>query len=130
MAPLDAEQSPLVTSDGAEVRKRRKRIGMGIEDLAAEADVSSDTLSDYERGVRSPHPSTVRKVREALERIEHETGIDAPPPADARIVKFDVSAEGGFHVVVSGPVDDADKLRHQVTEIIREIRREADSGKG
>lgn len=130
MALLNEEQSPLVTSDGAEVRKRRKRIGMGIEDLAAEADVSSDTLSDYERGVRRPHPSTIRKVREALERIEHETGIDAPSPAESHIVKFDVTAEGGFHVVVSGPVDDADKLRQQVTEIIREIRRETPQDKG
>lgn len=121
MALLDTEQSPLVMSDGAEVKRRRKRIGMTVEDLAAEADVSRDTLSDYEKGVRKPHPSTVRKVREALERIEHETGLDAPGRS-GDIIEFEVSGDYGVRVVVRGPIRDADELQRSVAALVQQIR--------
>ena len=124
MLVLATEQSESMTIEGREIRERRLRLGMTIEGLAGEAGVSPDTLGDFEAGNRRPRELTISKVVAALEKVEVETGIDAPAPQGTRTVTFDVSAEGGFHVVVSGPIDDADTLRHQVTEIIREIRRE------
>ena len=124
MEALHAAESVIMTTEGREIRERRLRLGMTIDDLANEADVSPDTLSDFEAGKRRPRDLTVSKVAAALSRIEEETGVDAPEPRENRIVTFDVSAEGGFHVVVSGPVADAAELRQQVTEIIREIRRD------
>ena len=38
------------------------------------------------------------------------------------IVSFDVTGDDGFHITVKGPVADADVLRRQVTEILREMR--------
>lgn len=120
-----AEQSGAMRdSEGREVRERRLRLGMTIEELADEAGVSADTLSDFEAGNRKPRQLTVSKVVSALGRIEEETGVDAPAPQsqEPHVVTFDVSVEGGFHVVVSGPVADAATLREQVSEIIREMR--------
>lgn len=111
--------------EGSAVRARRLRLGMTIEDLAREAKVSPDTLSDFEGGVRQPRDLTVSKILSALDRIEVETGMDDPALDLAQqggLVSFDVQAEGGFHVVVKGPVADADLLREQVTAIIREMR--------
>lgn len=111
--------------EGSAVRARRLRLGMTIEDLAREAKVSPDTLSDFEGGVRQPRDLTVTKILGALDRIEVETGMDDSALDLAQpggVVSFDVQAEGGFHVVVKGPVADADLLREQVTAIIREIR--------
>ena len=121
MAPLNEEQSPLVMMSGPEVKRRRKRIGMSIEELAAEAQVSRDTLSDYEGEVRKPHPSTSRKVREALERIEHETGMDAPGTG-GDIIEFEVSGDFGVRVVVRGPIRDAEELQRSAAALVREIR--------
>lgn len=120
MAPLDEEQSPLVMS-GPEVKRRRKRIGMSIEELAAEAQVSRDTLSDYEGEVRKPHPNTSRKVRAALEKIEHETGMDAPGWG-GDIIEFEVSGDFGVRVVVRGPIRDAEELQRSAAALVREIR--------
>jgi transcriptional regulator with XRE-family HTH domain len=112
-----------MTVEGHEIRARRLRLGMTIEDLAGEAGISADTLGDFESGNRQPRELTVSKVTGALDRIEHEVGMDAPAlPAEPGVVTFDVSAEGGFHVVVKGPVANADEIRRQVTEIIREMR--------
>ncbi len=114
-------QQSVAMTNGEEIRDRRLRLGMSLEQLAQEAGVNADTLGDYEAGNRSPRDVTRRKVADALDRLEEETGMDAPR-TEAGIVSFDVQAEGGFHVVVKGPVADADALRRQVTEIIREIR--------
>lgn len=121
MAPHDEEQSPLVMISGPDVRRRRKRIGMSIEELAAEAQVSRDTLSDYEGEIRKPQPDTRRKVREALERIEHETGMD-DPGRGGDIIEFEVSGDFGVRVVVRGPIRDAEELQRSVGALVREIR--------
>ena len=126
MTTHTAESVDMTIVQGAEVRARRLRLGMTIEQLADEADVSADTLGDFEAGKRQPRELTLSKVAAALDRIEEEVGIDAPTPG-AGVVSFDVSAEGGFHVVVKGPIADADKLREQVTAIIREMRNRDDT---
>lgn len=125
MLAVCGEESAAMTVEGHEIRARRLRLGMTIDDLANEAGVSPDTLGDFESGNRRPRELTVTKVTGALERIETEAGVDAPPLApEPGIVSFDVQAEGGFHVVVKGPVANADELRKQVTEIIRDMRRD------
>lgn len=115
------QQSATMSFEGDEIRRRRVRLGMTIEQLAQEADVNADTLGDYESGNRNPREITRQKVADALARLEEETGVTAPP-VDPGIVSFDVTGDDGFHITVKGPVADADVLRRQVTEILREMR--------
>lgn len=134
MAGGNAEQSAGMENEGRRVRERRLRLGMTIDDLASEADVSPDTLGDFEAGNRTPRELTVSKVLSALDRIEEEVGLHAPPqpaqpsPLGEGFIEFDVSGDFGVHIIVKGPVTDADILQRQVIGIIREIR--AEQGKG
>lgn len=45
----------------------RAMLRMTREQLAAAASVAVATISDFERGVRQPHPRTVGAIRTALE---------------------------------------------------------------
>ncbi len=51
---------------GPELRAQRKRQGLSQEDLAARAGVDVKTLRDIENGRRSPRPSTLRQLADAL----------------------------------------------------------------
>lgn len=115
------ESAPVADNDGGDVRARRVRLGMTIDQLADEAGVDADTLGDYESGRRNPRDITKQKVASALERLEEETGLNAPPPED--VLSFDVQTDGGFRVVVKGPMKDADEVRRQVSELLRDMRR-------
>lgn len=132
MVVTNGEQSRSVQQPEpvARVRARRQRIGMKITDLATEAGVTRDTLSDLEAGNTRPHPDTVAKVLGALDRIEKEVGLDeasAPPlpegarylgdPAD-QLVEISIEGNLGIRVVVKGPIRDIAEIRRTAAELI------------
>lgn len=130
-----AEQSvdmPL-PADIARVRPRRQRIGMNITDLAKEAGVSRDTLSDLEAGTKRPHPETVDKVLAALDRIEQEVGLDddslpgVRPIGDPADDLYEVAIEDGTRrVVVKGRPKDAQE-RQEIADTAARLMREAEA---
>lgn len=113
------------SSDGEEIRRRRKRIGLSISELAQEAGISRDTLSDLESG-KNPNPreSTVDKLDATLTKLEGESGLDTPAATSDPhgLIEFEVKGDFGVSVVVRGPVEDADELQRSVVRIIRDIR--------
>jgi transcriptional regulator with XRE-family HTH domain len=115
-----------MSDEGERVRARRERLGMGKRELADLAGVSRDTLAAIEEG-QGFRRSSLTKIEQALANIEEEAGFDAPPlaPQDSgpRLATFDVSGEGGFHIIVSGPIEDADVLKRQVVDIIQAMRK-------
>lgn len=129
------EQSAAMRADGARVRARRQRMGMNIVDLATEAGISRDTLSDLEAGNKKPHPDTVAKVLGALGRLEEEMGLDddSLPPGARRIgdpmddlVEFTVEGHSGIRAVVKGPIRDLDALQAAVSKLIAGMQSSAD----
>jgi transcriptional regulator with XRE-family HTH domain len=50
-----------------QLRHIRAERGLTLRDLAQASGVSKDTISEIERGVRKPHPTTVGKLAKALE---------------------------------------------------------------
>jgi transcriptional regulator with XRE-family HTH domain len=48
------------------VRRRRKELGLTLEQLAERADMSSNYLGAVERGAANPSLSTVRAIAQAL----------------------------------------------------------------
>jgi predicted ATPase/transcriptional regulator with XRE-family HTH domain len=74
------------------VRRYRRLAGLSQEALAERAGVSTRTISDLERGLKTPQPQTLRLVADALglERADHEALVAAswpttPPPAQPPI---------------------------------------------
>ena len=75
----------------AQCRAARGLLDWTISDLARAADVSPNTVSQFERGNRHPNRHTLRAMREALEHHGvtftngHEPGVklrdDTPPPS-------------------------------------------------
>lgn len=125
MARLGREHLGGMSDEGTRVRQRRERLGMDKQDLANEAGVNRNTVAAIERG-DSFNRTTLAKIERALDQLEQEAGINAPPPAAAEassdLIEYDISGDFGVHVVVKGPVRDAELLQRQVLGIIREIR--------
>jgi len=123
-----------MSNEGSQVRARRERLGMGIKDLAAEAGVSRDTLSDLESGTKDFRQATLYKVLRALDRIEEESGIDTPPPSEGPtnapgLVRFEVKGVYGAEaLVVEGPIENINELEEAVDRIMRRVQGRADEG--
>jgi transcriptional regulator with XRE-family HTH domain len=129
-----AEQSrpvrPPGARDGREVKARRERIGMKIYELAEAAGVNKDTLSDWERGKRNPHPDTIEAVLTALDKLEEEMGIDTPPATQAKpgMLRFEVTGVyGADALVVEGPIENLRELEAMIDRIMRGGRRSDDT---
>lgn len=130
MAPMDGEQSRPMRTDGPEVTKRRERLGMEIYELADEAHVNRDTLSDWEAGNTKPQTRTVNKVMRTLDRLEEEMGIHAPAhhsENEEHLVRFTVKGVYGAEaIVIEGPVEDITELEGAVDRIMRRIQGRGD----
>lgn len=85
---------------------RMARAGLGVTAglLAKRAQVSKVTLSDFEKGKRSPHPRTIAAIRAALETIGVEFINDNHGPGvrlkrktmGATIALEDLNSENDF----------------------------------
>ncbi|MFJ5728763.1 helix-turn-helix domain-containing protein [Streptomyces paradoxus] len=66
-------------TDGRLIRRRRIRLGHGLNRFAALAGISGPALSRIENGQRDPRPETLKKIADALgcqidEVMADETG--------------------------------------------------------
>lgn len=126
MNRLGREHLRGMSEEGIRVRARRERLGMDKKALAAEAKVNRNTLTAIEAG-ESFNRTTLVKLERALDRLEEEAGIDAPPPArategDQDVVEFRVEGVLGVHsVVVKGPVRDIKEFEGSIARILRQI---------
>lgn len=125
MARKDLAQSGGMSDEGDRIKARRERLGMHKIELAKEAGVSRDTVTDIESG-KGFQAATLAKIERALEQAEEEAGIEAPPlpAAETGLIEFEVE---GDRVIVRGPVADKDALVEMVAKLIRETR-EKDQG--
>lgn len=93
------------------VQERRERLRISKSELAREAGVNRDTLTDLEAGKGRPHPTTVEKIDEALTKLEQESGLEALPaprpigdPKDNLVEVNILGPDGAVRAVVRGPV--------------------------
>jgi len=138
MARVDREQSRYMSEVGAAVKQRRERLGLAIKELAEEAGVSRDTISDLESGRKDFRQLTLSKVHRALDALEHEAGIDAPvprniPSTEGGLVELELTIDMGegepdARAVVKGPIENLPMLREQLEILVRRVR--ADLHKG
>lgn len=57
----------VIVSFAANLRRRRKELGLSQEQLGARANIQMADISRYESGSRDPRISTVERLAEALE---------------------------------------------------------------
>lgn len=127
MNRLGKEHLADVSEEGARVRTRRERLGETVKGLAAEAKVSRNTLAAIEAG-ESFNRTTLAKIERALDSLEHEAGIDSPPPSrqtgdDAtRLVRFHLKNEQGVEVVTAeGPEESLAELEAAALRLYRQM---------
>lgn len=124
--PVDGEKR----MPGTDIRTRRQALGLTATKLAQLAEVSRVHLSEIESGRKDPSAAWLRRVELAMDKYEVETGQDEPAPvaipAQAKaaegLIEFDIEGDFGVHIVVRGPVVDAELLRRQAAALIAEIR--------
>lgn len=75
----DAAQMSL----GAEIRRRRKKHGLTLTNLAAQAQISHPFLSQLERGYARPSMTTLERIATALDTTQVSLML-AAKPADVR----------------------------------------------
>lgn len=129
MSPSEVAQwLPVNTGDADDVRSRRIRLGLSIKQLAEEAGVAEDTLGDGEAGRRELRPATWGKVNLALDRLEAEAGVNAPPRVVAEeriagapekpVVRYKIGGNFGVSVVLEGPVENIAELEASAARLI------------
>lgn len=127
MNRLGREHLADMSEEGIRVRARRERLGMDKKALATEAQVNRNTLTAIEAG-ESFNRTTLAKIERALNRLEEEAGIDAPPPVWAapdpeKVVEFRVEGVMGVQsIVVKGPVSDIKELEGSIARILRQVQ--------
>jgi transcriptional regulator with XRE-family HTH domain len=72
----DAAQASL----GAEIRRRRKKHGLTLTNLAAQARISHPFLSQLERGYARPSMTTLDRIARALDTTQVNLMLAANPP--------------------------------------------------
>lgn len=103
---------------GRAVQERRTALGIySVAEFARRTGKSRDTLSAAEAG-RASEPTYLE-----LERWLEEAERQAPAAEiDGHSIRFEVTGPTTkWQVRITGPVEEADALRHQVAELIREI---------
>lgn len=119
MARKKPSHSVPMDEEAQSVEDRRARLGIPKAALAREAGVSRTTLRAILSGEGS-HRSTMAKVKRALDRIEHEVGMDVEelPNHNQQQMTIEVPLADGRMAKVTVPVG-ADP--HRVTAQVRAL---------
>jgi len=135
MAREKRADSGAVSTEGDSVRRRREHLGMHKNELADAAGVSRDTLAAIEAGEGFRRVS-LTKIERALDAAEEEAGLGTPPPRhpeprdprEPHMVTIRGTRGGDIDVVVSGPIDDIDKLAETVERLLLATEPKKDQG--
>lgn len=123
MARKRAEHSGVMGDDAERLRARRQRLDLSQEALAQKAHVNRDTIAAIERG-QGFRRSSLTKIEKALDDLEHEAGLDVPPPEpEQQLVEFEVRIEGEPTITVVARGRGArEEIREEIAALVRRLR--------
>lgn len=110
---------------GARIERRMRLMGVSRRAFAEDTGISRATVTKAIEGDEGLLERNLRRIEKALDGLEEEMGIE---PEDLRQASssgpltFQMTTPDGMEIIVSGPVEDADKLREQVTKLIEEFK--------
>jgi transcriptional regulator with XRE-family HTH domain len=109
---------------GARIERRMRLIGISQRAFAEHAKISRVTVKKAVEGDDGVLERNLIRIEEALDELEEEMGIEPEEqlPASTGPLTFQMTTADGMEIVVSGPVEDADVLREQVTKLIQEFK--------
>lgn len=108
---------------GAEIQERRLKLGMSVKGLAERAGIDRGRLAALEAGADNVRDTTIGAVRAALDRIEHEMGMDLPArDLGDGLVEFAIEGNFGVRAVVKGPIRDLAALQEAVSRLVRDMQ--------
>lgn len=111
---------------GRNVRHARRLRGMTQQELAADAHTTQHTVSAIERGQRDPHPTTLRKIADALGVEVADFFREADPPKARRVWEL---PEDEFLAWLEGATDEElSELREELGELLGEYQASVPSG--
>lgn len=113
-------------SQGRQIAMRRAALGIRTHaEFSRRTGMSRATLASAEAGAASPNTYARLDLWLSEQEGDRPHEIDTPPPMldiDNQI-SFEVSGPATeWHVKVSGPREEADELRRQVVELLKEWR--------
>lgn len=111
-------------SRGALLAQRRKALGIfSASEFARRTGKNRDTIAAAEAGRASE--ATYDELEAWLCTVESPHAEDQAPAED--LIEFDITGpRTEWHVVVRGPVEKADEMRRQVSELLRDIEHPQD----
>ncbi len=123
MARTDAGNSPFMGKDAERLRARMDRLGISDVELSRESGVDRGTISAIKRG-QGFRRSTLARIENKLEELEHEAGLDAPPPDEEQVIEIQMQlpGEASATIVVRGP--DAEE---RVANLLRRLRSDSET---
>ncbi|MBS1098414.1 helix-turn-helix transcriptional regulator [Gluconobacter sphaericus] len=104
----------------SQCRAARAMLGFSQRDLAKHAEVAHRTIADFETGSRTPHPRTLKAIRETLEK-NGVVFIDADPTgpealgAGVRLKTAEVTASKSSDKVSGLSSEDLEKWWDELT---------------
>ena len=124
-----ADRAPLMPVTDLAQRGRiltQRRMRHGIRHISEAADlarIDRKTVARAEKGIASP--SSMEAYEAFFDRLDAETGINsleglAPEADQQELIEFDIEGPTtAWHVVVRGPMGEADEVRRQAAELLR-----------
>lgn len=105
---------------GKAIHDRRMALGHSEASFARATGIDRGALRRAEAGTASAR--TYERLEVWLDREEKRT--DTVPSVEAGMVELDLTIEPGARAVIRGPVADLARLRHELVELVREVRAE------
>lgn len=125
LRPMSKEPVPTRADRGAWIERRMRLIGISQRAFAEHAGINRATVKKAVEGDEGVLERNLRRIEKALDDLEEEMGIepeDLSRQGGAGPLTFQMTTPDGMEIIVSGPVEDADMLREQVTKLIEEFK--------
>lgn len=110
---------------GARIERRMRLMKVSQRAFAEHTGIHRNTIKKAVEGDEGVLERNLRRIEKALDDLEEEMGIepeDWHQQSDAGPLIFQMTTPDGMEITVSGPVEDADMLREQVTKLIEEFK--------
>lgn len=121
---MSSEPVPTRADRGAWIERRMRLIGISQRAFAEHTGISRVTIKKAVDGDEGVQERNLRRIEEALDALEEEMGIETEEPRAVSTgpLTFQMTTPDGTEIIVSGPVEDADMLREQVTKLLQEFK--------
>ena len=113
-------------SPAAQIAARRTRLGMTVSALAKESGVDRGSISKIEK-LGQGRDSTIGAIVEALDRLEHEMGMDLPAASSLAaegLVEFEIAGNFGVSVIMKGPVSNLAEMEAAAARLVERMQAE------